>query len=1639
MKTPSLEQMRQELADHPHWKTPEFQRWFSGSKVVDERGKPLRVYHGTNKDFSFFDPLMSGGQTGNATAHLGHFFSESPEEASRYAKDFGGPQGGSVMPVHLSLQNPKRLKYKDLNDISMAALDPTLSADAWKTKEGMAKISAARAKSVQMAKELREQLISEGYDGAVVKIGGKDEYIAFHPTQIKSAIGNSGTYDPNDPVITRAEGGGVSIPQMRLALLSQGGQPVKAPVSDLGFYSPTHEAALGIQRKQGNAQAFLNDLRKGGASKEELEHTGIHEFLKTKPTFTKDEVVAHIAKNAPQVKAVVYGGAGSSFKNMNRAEMAAAYERIVGYDPIEDDPHMTDEELRSQLQGYAREAAESDGITEDGRPAPKYNRPDLVLPGGQNYREVLLTLDKGKKEISDADIEKWYRDTYGAHIEDHAGPTWRQFRHEFIEDMQNPEREDRFVGAGQYRSSHWDEPNVLAHIRMNDRTDADGKKVLFVEELQSDWGQEGKKKGFVSPSDPKPVSRKEYDAHVDRLLDDYIAQRVAAGETRDEAGRRGINMPLPQLAQAVGRGEEHARMRAGRDLEMEGGTDKVPSAPFVTNTNDWVNLALKHVMKRAADEGYDRVAFVNGEQSANRYSLDKHLHSVDAKPNGHGGYELRVTPKEGRAETSVHVPEEELENHVGKDLAQKIAEGGGGYFEGNDLKMPHKGMRDFYDRIVPAQAQALLKKFGGGQMRPINLQKSGEDITKGWRALPTEYGNFEIVGPDGTLHDTADTEAEARQAIEHFSRGDPIGRGAFEDVSPEFHPDAPKQQFGFDITPAMRQALSKPMPYAEGGVVRMADGGPVGGRMPTLAEMKVALSRRANPIEMQSIGINEAPSINPKVYMAPEPARNMIPPAGGAYMRSGMPVGGVDMSRGMPGAQMLPQPLQPQGPQDTGAPGGLPQAPGGPQPPQMPMGGPQMPGMPMSGAQALQTPSSPVQAPQSNILQMTPQGRALSALGPSNQITQQMAKGGSAKSVVEMKTELAQKKAGVTMSPGVDMGTRLVFKAPGSGGVQGINVPKHMWEGSSGIIQKGERKGQPFKILGMKDINAMRAKVYGPENRDPLTIGQIGRIHKDTLDAHFAKPLKEQIKAEKEALDRLREAGHIGKTANTLDKSEKLDTVRHEYDEEGRGHEGFASKGVAGHSLYTSGHGPNRKFHVLNTCPGQTEGCGGGKDATGIVDTTKGTCFAPVAEAQYPGAAVRRACHEQAKHDPAMTRDWILAHTGSLRHAAQLTDKNNQRLLFRPNVVDETDTSSRHVIRHLNKQRATDNLPPIVANSYGKTNELHDPENGYYVTHSNVGPKVKGGREISENIGRDKQRISNTIMAANARGDDFKNEQGNKTPPKGSYMVTNVKRGSPMAQKMERHIKYAKYWSVGRDQEELTDKEKQEGEEGHFGANGKPTTPDKAHYGHTTLNGRRYDYQKQHILHPRLVNVPERKENKKTGEIETVDHMIPTDSRFKDTEFLPKNRFKTKNGKEAGHILMTTPTESTSNLGHETSFTHHVDENSINHAIANKGEYEIDRPEDQEKARGKEYAAPQAIQLPKTMKLAAGGSVYSRHPGLSDDDFHAFPERNFAAQRHLAMRLGDEEKAERPKKSRVPVILQKSGDAMRLELTRKGK
>jgi hypothetical protein len=242
---------------------------------------------------------------------------------------------------------------------------------------------------------------------------------------------------------------------------------------------------------------------------------------------------------------------------------------------------------------------------------------------------------------------------------------------------------------------------------------------------------------------------------------------------------------------------------------------------------------------------------------------------------------------------------------------------------------------------------------------------------------------------------------------------------------------------------------------------------------------------------------------------------------------------------------------------------------------------------------------------------------------------------------------------------------------------------------------------------------------------------------------------------------------------------------------------------------------------------------------------------------------------------------------------------------------------------------------------------------------------------VAENLNRDSTRIAQTTTATNKSGVPLTNDEGKKTPAKNSYLVTNMKRGGDMDKAFQQNVSHVKYWSAGRQDSELSEKEKSQGEEAHYDGKGRETSNlQEAHYGHKTIKGsdgisRRYDYQKQHVLHPRIVSigsVTKNKKNRKTGEVTTTteEHNIPTDSRFKDNDFLPKeeNRFKSRNGRSAGALVITTPTTSTSDVQHHSDFTHDVNENHIKHAMNNKGEYEIDKPEDQEAARGKSYLAP---------------------------------------------------------------------------------
>jgi hypothetical protein len=185
--------------------TPEFKAWFGDSKVVDKNGTPLVAFHGSDKDIEVFITDRDMGETDrlksnpNYTGELGSFFGApslysanydtgnaeyTAEVFSEYRNDNSDqPSGDVVYPVFLSIKKP--MEYEGFDDLRDDRDDTGGS------------------------RELRARLIAEGYDGLVIRNSmtdgdmDRDDWVAFYPEQIKSAMGNTGAFDPKDKRITK--------------------------------------------------------------------------------------------------------------------------------------------------------------------------------------------------------------------------------------------------------------------------------------------------------------------------------------------------------------------------------------------------------------------------------------------------------------------------------------------------------------------------------------------------------------------------------------------------------------------------------------------------------------------------------------------------------------------------------------------------------------------------------------------------------------------------------------------------------------------------------------------------------------------------------------------------------------------------------------------------------------------------------------------------------------------------------------------------------------------------------------------------------------------------------------------------------------------------------------------------------------------------------------------------------------------------------------------------------------------------------------------------------------------------------------------------------------------------------------------
>lgn len=174
--------------------TPAFRAWFKHSKVVDKNGNPRRCYHGTIHPVESFH-IDSHGKNDFGYLGVGFYFTARAGIANSYGtKDLGG----HILPVYLSLQNPYIIHQGNWQSNEHGYGRVVAISQAFQAA-GMDFSSANRDAAKQYRRELEEQ----GYDGIIDDTDGEmTQIVAFYPSQIKSAVGNNGNFDPKHPHIT---------------------------------------------------------------------------------------------------------------------------------------------------------------------------------------------------------------------------------------------------------------------------------------------------------------------------------------------------------------------------------------------------------------------------------------------------------------------------------------------------------------------------------------------------------------------------------------------------------------------------------------------------------------------------------------------------------------------------------------------------------------------------------------------------------------------------------------------------------------------------------------------------------------------------------------------------------------------------------------------------------------------------------------------------------------------------------------------------------------------------------------------------------------------------------------------------------------------------------------------------------------------------------------------------------------------------------------------------------------------------------------------------------------------------------------------------------------------------------------------
>ena len=576
--------------------------------------------------------------------------------------------------------------------------------------------------------------------------------------------------------------------------------------NQVGFVSNAMKAVEGIKQEKATPSQWLAMIQKqGGLKVGEDKWLGLSDWLKSSgaKTLNTDDLLEFIGENMIQIEEVNYTETADSFN-----ELKEEYENLVreeGFDVAQDemtnrfgdDFNIAFEDLGGELTISDEEAAAA--LLGSGNIINR-DRLDYTTEGLANKREIALTVPT---------IESWNRDDeiHFGDAGDGRAVAWIRFGETFAYDViDDVQVVNEFhapykgvTGRDVYRPIGGSARDYVVHgkgrngemiyvvyinekqlpvahatledarIAMNEyykehpRKLRKPRKVLVIDEIQSKRHQDGREKGYRSNADKTHATMEEL------TFGEYngMTKVLFRGERfffKKETSKEEI---LDIINDRI------------RDGQLGVANTLVPDAPFDKN---WHELAMKRMLRLAAEEGFDKVAWTKGEQQAKRYDIGAVVNRIESTDmvdyDSNLGVDLvkqvvlftrygdaitlRLTP-EGIVRASSHYNGHHISDIVGKELGNRIMTEADLVLKEQDLRIGGEGMKGFYDKILPSFLNKYGKKWGV-KVGEVTLPELEESAQRMW-AIDVTPEMKESVG-EQTMFSAKRTAPETESALE---------------------------------------------------------------------------------------------------------------------------------------------------------------------------------------------------------------------------------------------------------------------------------------------------------------------------------------------------------------------------------------------------------------------------------------------------------------------------------------------------------------------------------------------------------------------------------------------------------------------------------------------------------------------------------------------------------------------------------------------------------------------------------------------------------------------------------------------------------------------------------------------------------